>query len=70
VEWFIQLSDEIEWEIEDKNTGAPRAKVLMPGGRRRRDAGGYPPPGVFAQALHAAQSQAPALAFACRPRLM
>jgi hypothetical protein len=32
VEWFIQLSDEIEWEIEDKNTGAPRAKVLMRAG--------------------------------------
>jgi len=32
VEWFIQLSDEIEWEIEDKNTGAPRAKVLMKAG--------------------------------------
>ncbi len=32
VEWFIQLSDEIEWEIEDKNTGAPRAKLLMRAG--------------------------------------
>lgn len=32
VEWFIQLSDEIEWEIEDKNTGAPRAKVIMKAG--------------------------------------
>ena len=32
VEWFVQLSDEIEWEIEDKNTGAPRAKVIMKAG--------------------------------------
>lgn len=32
VEWFIQLSDEIEWEIEDKNTGAPRARMLMRAG--------------------------------------
>jgi hypothetical protein len=32
VEWFIQLSDELEWAIEDKNTGAPRAKVIMKAG--------------------------------------
>jgi hypothetical protein len=32
VEWFIQLSDELEWQIEDKNTGAPRAKVIMKAG--------------------------------------
>jgi hypothetical protein len=32
VEWFLQFSDEIEWEIEDKNTGAPRAKVVMKAG--------------------------------------
>ena len=32
VEWFIQLSDQIEWEIEDKKTGAPRAKVIMKAG--------------------------------------
>jgi hypothetical protein len=32
VEWFIQLSDEIEWDIEDKRTGAPRAKVIMRAG--------------------------------------
>jgi hypothetical protein len=32
VEWFIQLSDEIEWDIEDKNTGAPRARLLMKAG--------------------------------------
>nr|WP_314557907.1 hydroxyquinol 1,2-dioxygenase [uncultured Pseudomonas sp.] len=29
VEWFIQLSDEIIWEVDDKNTGAPRAKIIM-----------------------------------------
>jgi hypothetical protein len=32
VEWFLQFSDEIEWEIEDKNTGLPRAKVMMRAG--------------------------------------
>nr|WP_298728143.1 hypothetical protein [uncultured Steroidobacter sp.] len=32
VEWFIQLSDELEWQIEDKTTGAPRAKVIMKAG--------------------------------------
>jgi hypothetical protein len=32
VEWFVQLSDEIEWEIEDKTTGSPRAKVIMRAG--------------------------------------
>ena len=32
VEWFIQLSDEIDWEIEDKATGALRAKVRMKAG--------------------------------------
>jgi len=32
VEWFIQLSDEIEWEVEDKHTGSPRAKVVMKAG--------------------------------------
>ncbi|MBT3014415.1 MAG: hydroxyquinol 1,2-dioxygenase [Candidatus Thiodiazotropha sp. (ex Lucina aurantia)] len=29
VEWFLQFSDEITWEIEDKETGKPRAKVIM-----------------------------------------
>jgi len=32
VEWFIQVSDEIFWEIDDKATGRPRAKVLMKAG--------------------------------------
>jgi len=29
VEWFIQLSDEIHWEIADRETGKPRARVVM-----------------------------------------
>lgn len=32
VEWFIQLSDEIYWDVSDKETGAPRAKVIMRAG--------------------------------------
>ena len=32
VEWFIQLSDQIVWDIADKNTGAPRARVTMQAG--------------------------------------
>ena len=32
VEWFIQASDEIIWDIDDKNTGAPVAKVTMKAG--------------------------------------
>ena len=32
VEWFIQLSDTIVWEVADKNTGAPRARVTMNAG--------------------------------------
>jgi len=32
VEWFVQLSDEIEWQVEDKATGAPRARLLMKAG--------------------------------------
>ena len=32
VEWFVQLSDEIEWEVEDKMTGAPLAKAVMRAG--------------------------------------
>ena len=26
VEWFIQLSDEIVWEVKDKHSGDPRAR--------------------------------------------
>lgn len=29
VEWFIQLSDEIIWDVKDKHTGRPRARVTM-----------------------------------------
>jgi len=32
VEWFIQLSDEIHWEVQDRETGAPRARVIMKAG--------------------------------------
>jgi hypothetical protein len=32
VEWFIQLSDEIHWDIQDRETGAPRARVIMKAG--------------------------------------
>ncbi len=29
VEWFVQLSDEIHWEVEDRETGAIRSRVVM-----------------------------------------
>jgi hypothetical protein len=29
VEWFVQLSDEIHWEVEDRDTGNPRARLVM-----------------------------------------
>ena len=29
VEWFVQLSDEIRWDVEHRDTGAVRAKVIM-----------------------------------------
>ncbi len=32
VEWFVQLSDEIIWDVQDRDTGAPRAKVTMKAG--------------------------------------
>ncbi|MEZ5668341.1 MAG: hydroxyquinol 1,2-dioxygenase [Alphaproteobacteria bacterium] len=32
VEWFVQLSDEIVWDVKDKATGRPRAKVTMRAG--------------------------------------
>ena len=28
----MQLSDEIEWEVADKETGKPRARILMKAG--------------------------------------
>jgi Hydroquinone 1,2-dioxygenase large subunit N-terminal len=32
IEWFLQLTDEITWEVQDRDTGAPRAKVVMKAG--------------------------------------
>nr|WP_315529454.1 hydroxyquinol 1,2-dioxygenase [uncultured Achromobacter sp.] len=32
VEWFLQLSDEIVWDVADKDTGAPRARITMRAG--------------------------------------
>jgi hypothetical protein len=32
VEWFVQLTDEIQWEVEDRDTGAVRARVTMKAG--------------------------------------
>jgi len=32
IEWFLQLSDQIEWEIEDRYTGLKRAKIVMRAG--------------------------------------
>lgn len=32
VEWFLQLSDEIQWEISDRESGAPRARAVMKAG--------------------------------------
>ena len=29
VEWFVQLSDEIQWNVEDRDTGSMRARVIM-----------------------------------------
>lgn len=31
-EWFLQLSDEITWDVKDKETGRPRARVLARAG--------------------------------------
>ena len=32
VEWFVQLSDEIKWDVENGKDGRPRAKVVMKAG--------------------------------------
>jgi len=32
VEWFVQVSDEIIWDVEDGKTGKPRARVTMKAG--------------------------------------
>jgi hypothetical protein len=29
VEWFVMLSDEIIWAVEDRDTGAARSRVVM-----------------------------------------
>lgn len=31
-EWFFQLTDEIHWNIADKDTGAPRGRIVMKAG--------------------------------------
>lgn len=31
-EWFLQLSDEITWDVKDKETGRPRARVIAKAG--------------------------------------
>ena len=54
VEWFVQLSDEIIWDVQDRDTGAPRAKVTMRGRRRRGDARRHPPSGLQPEALDVA----------------
>lgn len=32
VEWFVQLSDEIHWDVSDRDTGTPRARAVMKAG--------------------------------------
>lgn len=32
IEWFLQLSDRIEWQIEDRHTGRLRARLIMKAG--------------------------------------
>lgn len=32
VEWFVQITDEIIWDVEDGKTGRPRARVVMKAG--------------------------------------
>jgi hypothetical protein len=32
VEWFVQLSDEIVWDVQDRDSGSARAKVTMKAG--------------------------------------
>jgi len=32
VEWFVQLSDEIVWDVQERDTGAARSKVTMRAG--------------------------------------
>lgn len=32
VEWFVQLSDEITWDVQDRDTGSARSRVTMKAG--------------------------------------
>jgi len=32
VEWFVQLTDQISWDVEDRDTGAIRSRVVMKAG--------------------------------------
>ena len=52
-EWFIQLTDEIHWNIQDKNTGNPARPHRHEVRRRLRHAGRHPSPGLCAEALDA-----------------
>ena len=54
VEWFVQLSDEITWEVERSRDRPPARPRDHEGRRRRRDAGRHPPPGLLQEALDAA----------------
>ena len=53
VEWFVQLSDEIIWDVKDKSTGAPARPRHHESRRRCCHARGHPAPGLLAQALDA-----------------
>ena len=53
VEWFVQLCDEIQWEVEDRDTGAVRARVTMKAGDVAAMPRRHPAPRLLAQALHA-----------------
>ena len=55
VEWFVQLSDEIRWDVEDRDTGRQAGTGDHEGRRRRCDAGRHPPSGLLAQAFDAAR---------------
>ena len=54
VEWFVQLSDEIVWDVQDRDTGATAQQGHDEGRRRRGDARRHPPPGLQPEALDAA----------------
>jgi hypothetical protein len=66
VEWFVQLSDEISWVVEDRDTGMARARLLMrpgdvaamPGDIRHQ---GYAPKRAMLLVWENASPQLPAL---------